>query len=128
MSKQIEQFSLPFKTKTQFLLLCFDMPIYSPDINIVQPTAHQVIHFGLCTSFISTALALISNCKCIACCLLYNIDGVQYKDSISKDGNQSDNRVIISVIPRSQLATKRVNATDLTGAGYDAGCNIHLAI
>jgi hypothetical protein len=32
----------------------------------VQSTAHQTIHFGLCTALISTALALILNCKYIA--------------------------------------------------------------
>jgi hypothetical protein len=32
----------------------------------VQSRAHQTIHFGLCTAIISNALALISNCKCIA--------------------------------------------------------------
>jgi hypothetical protein len=32
----------------------------------VQSTAHQTIHFGLCTALISSALTLISNCKCIA--------------------------------------------------------------
>jgi hypothetical protein len=32
----------------------------------VQSTAHQIIHFGLCTALISMALALISNYKCKA--------------------------------------------------------------
>jgi hypothetical protein len=32
----------------------------------VHPTAHQTMHFGLCTILISTTLALISKCKCIA--------------------------------------------------------------
>jgi hypothetical protein len=33
---------------------------------IVQSTARQTIHFGLCTALISRALALILNCKYIA--------------------------------------------------------------
>jgi hypothetical protein len=33
---------------------------------IVQSTTHQTIHFRLSTALISRALALISNCKCIA--------------------------------------------------------------
>jgi hypothetical protein len=32
----------------------------------VQSTSHQITHFALCTALISRALALISNCKCIA--------------------------------------------------------------
>jgi hypothetical protein len=32
----------------------------------VQSTAHQTIQFGICTTLIPKALALISNCKCIA--------------------------------------------------------------
>jgi hypothetical protein len=35
-------------------------------IGYVQSTAHQTIHFGLCTALISSALALKSHCKCIA--------------------------------------------------------------
>jgi hypothetical protein len=35
-------------------------------VYIVQSTAHQTIHFGLCIALISRALALTSNCKCIA--------------------------------------------------------------
>jgi hypothetical protein len=35
-------------------------------ISDVQSTPHQAIHFGVCTTLISRALALISNCKCIA--------------------------------------------------------------
>jgi hypothetical protein len=35
---------------------------------LVQPTAHQTIHFLLCTALISRALALISNCMCIVWC------------------------------------------------------------
>jgi hypothetical protein len=33
---------------------------------MVQLTAHQTIHFGLCSALISRALALTSNCKCTA--------------------------------------------------------------
>jgi hypothetical protein len=33
----------------------------------VQSTAHQTVHFGLPTALVSRALALISNCKWIAC-------------------------------------------------------------
>jgi hypothetical protein len=41
--------------------------IFTDNIPInVQSTAHQTIHYGLCTALISSALALISNCKCIA--------------------------------------------------------------
>jgi hypothetical protein len=32
----------------------------------VQSTAHQAVHFALCTALIARALALRSNCKCIA--------------------------------------------------------------
>jgi hypothetical protein len=32
----------------------------------VQSTAHQTVHSGLCIALISKALALISNCQCIA--------------------------------------------------------------
>jgi hypothetical protein len=32
----------------------------------VQSTTHQTLHFGLCAVLISRALALKSNCKCIA--------------------------------------------------------------
>jgi hypothetical protein len=33
---------------------------------LTQSTAHQTIHFELCTAFISRALAPISNCECMA--------------------------------------------------------------
>jgi hypothetical protein len=36
------------------------------NIYIVKSTAHQTKHFGLCSSLISSALAITSNCKCIA--------------------------------------------------------------
>jgi hypothetical protein len=35
-------------------------------VYVVQATARQTIHFGLYNALISKALALISNCMCIA--------------------------------------------------------------
>jgi hypothetical protein len=46
--------------KEQYIIMLFVV------VHIKQSTANQTIHFELCTAFISRALALISNCKCIA--------------------------------------------------------------
>jgi hypothetical protein len=44
---------------------CRIYSLFSP-FKHVQSTAYQTVHFGLCNALISRALALISNCNCVA--------------------------------------------------------------
>jgi hypothetical protein len=46
--------------------LLFTYTVSNNVLVIVQSTAHQTIHFELCTALILRELTLILNCKCIA--------------------------------------------------------------
>jgi hypothetical protein len=48
---------------------------------------YQIIYFGLCTSLISRALGLISDCKCIAHRLSINRPTKRGKEKSPSDGH-----------------------------------------